>query len=263
VQHKEALMLTRAIVRPPGHNFAEGLTTVDLGIPDYQLALVQHEQYCQALQQCGLSLTRLEADERFPDSTFVEDVAILTPRGCIFTAPGAASRAGEVAAIRDTVLSVFTSPFRIESPGTLEGGDICRVGEHFFIGISKRTNDEGARQLAHILSQLGYTSSFIDMRDIHTILHLKTGMTSLGDGRLAVIEALAVHPVLRAYELVRTVSGEEYAANCIRINDHVLVAAGFPAFEKLVRDLGYHVIPVAMSEFSKQDGGLSCLSLRF
>ena len=122
---------------------------------------------------------------------------------------------------------------------------------------------EGARQLAHILAQLGHTSAFIDVRQIHTLLHLKTGLTSLGDGRLAVIDALADHPALRGYELVRTVPGEEYAANCIRVNDYVVLAAGFPAFEKSVRDLGHNVIAVAMSEFSKQDGGLSCLSLRF
>ncbi len=256
-------MFTRAIVRPPGRNFAQGLTTVDLGVPDYEVAVAQHEQYCQALQQCGLSLTRLLADDRYPDSTFVEDVAILTPRGAILTAPGAASRAGEVAAIRDTLQSFFPAPFQIESPGTLDGGDICDADGHYLIGISKRTNEEGARQLAHILAQLGHTSAFIDVRQIHTLLHLKTGLTSLGDGRLAVIDALADHPALRGYELVRTVPGEEYAANCIRVNDYVVLAAGFPAFEKSVRDLGHNVIAVAMSEFSKQDGGLSCLSLRF
>ncbi len=256
-------MFTRAIVRPPGPHFQDGLTTVNLGIPDVALALKQHEQYCQTLLQCGLNLIRLPANDGFPDSTFVEDVAVITPRGCILTLPGAASRAGEVATIKETLTDYFPDLFQIEAPGTLDGGDICDADGHYFIGISKRTNEAGAQQLADILLGMGYSTSMIDVRDIPTILHLKTGMTWLGDGRLAVNEVLAGHPALQGYELIHTAVGEEYAANCIRVNDDLIIAAGFPVFEKAVLALGYRVILVGMSEFSKQDGGLSCLSLRF
>ena len=101
-------MFKHAIVRLPGSNFAEGLTTVDLGAPQYDRVLEQHSAYCQALRDCGLSLTLLEADLRYPDSTFVEDTAVLTPRGAILTRPGAASREGEVAAIRPTIAKLLS-----------------------------------------------------------------------------------------------------------------------------------------------------------
>ncbi len=102
-------MFRNAIVRPPGVNFADGLTTVDLGAPAYERALVQHEQYCAALEQCGLTLTRLETDLRYPDSTFVEDTAILTGQCAIVTRPGAPSRAGEVAAMRESLAQFYPS----------------------------------------------------------------------------------------------------------------------------------------------------------
>lgn len=256
-------MFRNAIVRPPGSNFADGLTTVDLGLPDFAAALVQHEQYCAALEQCGLTLTRLEADLRYPDSTFVEDTAILTGQCAILTRPGAPSRAGEVAAMRETLLPIFPSLQSIQAPGTLDGGDICEVGNHFFIGISERTNEEGARQLAQLLARAGYTSACVDIRGMKSILHLKSGIAYLGDNRLVVIDDLAGREAFRGYELIGVKAGEEYAANCVRINDVVLVAAGFPAFEAAVRGSGYQVIALDMSEYQKMDGGLSCLSLRF
>ncbi len=115
-------MFKHAIVRVPGSNFAEGLTTAGLGAPDFQLALEQHEHYCQALQQCGLAVTKLPADLRYPDSTFVEDVAILTGGAAILTRPGAISRRGEVEAIRETLTQFFETIYAITPPGTVEGG---------------------------------------------------------------------------------------------------------------------------------------------
>jgi dimethylargininase len=256
-------MFSRAIVRLPGANFAAGLTSVDLGVPDYDLALAQHERYFQALRRCGLALMRLDADLRYPDSTFVEDVAILTPRGAILTRPGAPSRAGEAAAMRAMLESFYPALPAIQAPGTLDGGDICEAGNHFFIGISERTNEAGARQLADWLGGMGYSSACVDVRNVPGILHLKSGIAWLGDGRLVVIDALAAHPAFSGYELVRVQRGEEYAANCVRVNDWVLVAAGFPSFEATLRGLGYDVVLLDMSEFQKMDGGLSCLSLRF
>jgi len=273
------LMFTRAIVRPPAPNFAEGLTTADLGVPNYQRAVTQHEAYCAALEQCGLTLIRLEADPRHPDSTFVEDTAVLTDKCSVLTRPGAPSRSAEVENIRRVLADFFPSLGEINSPGTLDGGDICEAGNHFFIGISERTNEAGAQQLAELLAPFGYTSSFVDItksgtgvppathaqgaRATHHILHLKSGLSYLGDNRLAVIEALADRPEFRGYDLVRVNDGEMYAANCVRVNDHVLVAAGFPAYEGTLRELGYRTIVLDMTEFQKMVGGLSCLSLRF
>jgi len=256
-------MFRNAIVRPPDSRFAKGLTTAGLGAPILGKALEQHARYCEALEGCGLSLTRLDPDPRFPDGTFVEDDAVLTPGCAILTRPGAESRQGEVAGIREA-LGRFHRTFRvIEAPGTVDGGDICEAEDHFFIGVSERTNEDGARQLAGFLEKEGFTASFVDIRKTRGFLHLKSGIAYLGDRRLVLIEPLAGREEFRGYDAVCVEPPEGYAANCVRINDRVLLAAGFPALERSLAGLGYRVVPLDMSEFRKMDGGLSCLSLRF
>ena len=159
--------------------------------------------------------------------------------------------------------SHFENVSAIETPGTVDGGDVCEAGDHFFIGVSRRTNEAGARQLARILESFGYTASLIDIRRLGNILHLKSGMACLGPNRLVVIEALSTLPEFSGYELIRVNSAEEYAANCVFINDRTLVPAGFPDLNRQLDDLGHRTIPLDMSEFQKMDGGLSCLSFRF
>jgi dimethylargininase len=256
-------MFSRAIVRPPSANFADGLTSVELGLPDYQLALSQHAAYCAALEQCGLELVRLDADERYPDSTFVEDTAVITERGAILARPGAPSRTGEVSETREVLAQFYSTLSSIHDPGTLDGGDVCDAGNHFFIGISKRTNQNGAHQLTEFLASLDYTSSLVDIRGVEGLLHLKSGLAFLGDNRLVVIDELSRREEFRGYDLVQLEPGEEYAANCIRVNDYALVAGGYPEIDKSLRTLGYQTIALKMTEFRKMDGGLSCLSLRF
>jgi dimethylargininase len=256
-------LFTRAIVRIPGRNFDAGLTTVSLGRPQLDKVLAQHASYCQALIECGLALTTLDADLRFPDSTFVEDTAILTARGAILTRPGAASREGEVDAIRPDLLNFFPAPLAIEAPGTVDGGDICEAENHFFIGLSHRTNAEGARQLGRHLAALSYTSSLIDVRAMTTILHLKSGISYIGDNTLVAMEEMAGNEQFRGFDLMRVTDEESYAANCVRVNDRVLVAAGFPRLTAELRTRGFDPLLLEMSEFQKMDGGLSCLSLRF
>jgi dimethylargininase len=255
---------TRAIVRAPARNFAEGLTTVDLGMPDVDLALRQHADYCAALERNGCGLIVLPADDRYPDSTFVEDTALLLPgQGAILTRPGAESRAGEVDAIREAIAQQFTHPAEIRAPGTLDAGDVCEAGKHVFIGLSHRTNREGAQQLSAWLETHGVSSTTVDIRDTPGILHLKSGVVALDEGRLVAISALANHRAFRDCDVLRVPDGEEYAANCVRVNDVVFVAAGYPATHAMLRTAGYRLEVLDMSEFAKMDGGLSCLSLRF
>lgn len=258
-----AFRFTRAIVRSPSANFADGLTSVALGRPDYALTLVQHARYCEALARCGLEITHLAEDPAHPDATFVEDTAVLSARCNVLTRPGAPSRAGEVNAIRAALVAAALKFAMIEAPGTLDGGDICEHGDHFFIGVSQRTNWEGAAQLAAYLTKAGYESSCIDIRALPGILHLKSGIASLDDERIVAIAPLLDHPALTGRDIVRVPQGEEYAANCVRVNEHVLVPAGFPRMHAALAALGYALIPLDMSEFQKMDGGLSCLSLRF
>ena len=255
-------MYTRAIVRPPAASFAQGLTAAGLGRPDLSKALEQHANYCAALEQCGVELTRLAADAEHPDSTFVEDTAILTRDCAVLMRPGAPSRAGEVASIANLLPEFYSRIHRIIAPGTVDGGDICQADRHFFIGISERTNLEGARQLAGLLEREGFTSTQVDIRRVPGILHLKSGISYLGERRIVVIDALAGHVAFAGYEVVRIARDEEYAANFLRINDRLIVSAGFPRFESAMRDSGLPVIALDMSEFRKMDGALSCLSLR-
>ncbi len=255
---------TRAIVRPPARNFADGLTTVDLGTPDIDRALAQHAAYCAALAKHGCEVITLAADDRYPDSTFVEDTALILPGlGAILTRPGAESRAGEVDAIAEALVRYFSTVAQIEAPGTLDAGDVCEAGEHVFIGISHRTNAAGAAQLATWLLQFGITASTVDIRDIDSILHLKSGIAAIEPNRLVLIEALADHPAFAGYDVVRVPSGDEYGGNCVRVNDVIFVSAGQPQFDDRLRALGYTLEVLDMSEYRKMDGGLSCLSLRF
>jgi dimethylargininase len=280
-------MFTKAIVRIPAPNFSEGLTTVSaesgLGRPQFEHALEQHAAYCAALEQCGLTLRTLEPDPNYPDSTFVEDTAILTERlneassmRAVITRPGAPSRRGEVIQVRAVLADFCRELLSIDEPATLDGGDVCQAGHHFFIGLSERTNEAGAQQLAELLASFDYTSTLVDIRKIDGLLHLKSGLAYLGDERLVITEelydglasesetnGLRYEHIFTDFALVRVNSEQAYAANCIRVNDYVLLAAGYPSFEETLRELGYQTIALEMSEFQKMDGGLSCLSLRF
>lgn len=255
--------IRHALVRPPAGTFAEGITTSTLGAPALALALEQHEAYCRALEQLGVSVHRLGPDAGFPDSTFVEDAAIVTPEGAILTRPGAPSRAGEVTSIGAALRRWFDRMDAITAPGTLDGGDVCEAGSHVFIGRSERTNGTAAEQLARWLAQRGFMSSVIDIRQVPRLLHLKTGLSWLGGRRLLATSEIAAHPAFDGWEVVRVPEGEAYAANCVRVNDSVLLAKGFPVIRRTLGELGHDVTELEMSEYRKMDGGLSCLSLRW
>lgn len=253
-------MFKQAIVRKPCRNMVKGLTTAELGNPDYSLALEQHRKYCLALADCGLDVLEMEADESYPDSVFVEDVALLTSEVAILTRPGAESRRGEVASMRPILEQFFNHIEEIVSPGCVEAGDIMMTGSHFYIGLSARTNKEGARQLINILSRYGLTASVIPLKEM---LHLKTGLAYLENGTLLVTGEFCELPELSQYRTITVPPKEAYAANSLWINGKVLIPAGYAVVSEAVRTLGYEVIELEMSEFRKLDGGLSCLSLRF
>jgi dimethylargininase len=210
-----------------------------------------------------LRVITLPPDEDYADSTFVEDTAVLTDHFAVLTRPGAPSRAGETASMRRALAEFFPHLDSIEAPGTVDGGDVCEAGKHFFIGISERTNEAGARQLTALLAPFGYTGVSVDIRSERSLLHLKSGLAYLGDNRLVVTDALAGRAEFAGYDLVVVNEAEAYAANCVRLNDFVLIAAGYPVFAAKLQGLGYQTIALEMTEFEKMDGGLSCLSLRF
>lgn len=254
-------MFQNAIVRTPSSSMLHGLTTsAHLGKPDYEQALIQHQKYINALTQCNVEVTVLPAIEQFPDSCFVEDVAVLTNSYSLLTRPGATSRQGEVKEIESTLHCFFKQSNRISAPGTLEGGDILQVENHFFIGLSNRTNEEGAQQMMRSLSQQGYTASIIPLKEF---FHLKTGVSYLGNETILVCGELINHPAFSSLKQIIIEPIEAYAANCIAVNGTILMAQGHPKTHKAIKDLGFPIIELDMSEFRKIDGGLSCLSLRF
>lgn len=253
-------MFTRAIVRKPGWSMIDGLTSSNLGKPDYHLALVQHAAYVEALQGCGLEVIVMEADERYPDATFVEDTALLTSQCAIITRPGAPSRQGEVGAVREVLQKYYGDLEVIREPGTVEAGDIMMVGTHFYIGLSARTNRHGARQVIEILEKYGFSGSMIEVEDS---LHLKTGVSYLENNTLAATGGCLRVEEFQQYRILEIEEDESYAANCIWVNGRVLVAKGYPRAARTISEAGYPVIELDVSEFRKLDGGLSCLSLRF
>jgi dimethylargininase len=253
-------MFKQAIVRKPCKNFQFGISTSNLGKPDYQKALLQHSKYVEALIKCNLSVIELEEDDRFPDSTFVEDTAVVDKEFAVIANLGVKSRQGEEFEISDELKMFYSHIESIRNPGTLEGGDIMKVEGHYYIGLSSRTNNEGANQLTRFLKRFGYSSSIVPLKKV---LHLKTGISYLGDSILLVSGEFKAHPDFKEYDLIKVQENEAYATNSLRINDNVLIPKGFPNLKKQIHNYNYKVLELEMSEFEKMDGGLSCLSLRF
>jgi len=256
-------MFKNAIVRRPAPSMVEGITSAPhLGQPDYLLALRQHDAYIKALEGCGVAVKVLEAAPDYPDSCFVEDVAVLTPSCALITNPGAPTRQGEVAMIVDCIKGFYPEEKigRIDSPGTLEGGDVMMVGNHFYIGQSARTNAAGARQMLDFLLGYGYSGS---TAALSKILHLKTGLSYLENDTLLITGEFVGQPDFAAFRQIIVPPEEAYAANCIWVNGKVIVPAGFPDTARAIALAGYEIVLVDTSEFRKLDGGLSCLSLRF
>lgn len=247
----------QAITRRPCRNLANGITKANLGIPDYQKALGQHQTYIETLEKCGLQVTVLKSDEQYPDSVFVEDPALVFPEFAVIANPGAKSRQGETAGMYDALIRYYPAEAieQISAPGTLEGGDVMTVGRHCFIGLSKRTNRRGANQLIQVLQKYGLSGSMIPVKNI---LHLKTGLTYLDNNHLVVTGPFAGHPEFESFDKIVVEK-----ANCLWINGRVLVIEGIPETKEKIEALGFPVIEVPFSEYLKLDGGLGCLSLRW
>jgi len=253
-------MFTKAIVRTPGKSMLNGISTAGLGLPDHELALRQHTAYIEALKACGLEVTVLPADEAFPDSTFVEDVALLTSACAIITNPGADTRRGEILSIKSVLQDFYTNIEEVREPGRVEAGDIMMVGSHFYIGLSERTNPEGAQQVIGFLEKYGMSGSVVTLEEV---LHLKTGIAYLEKNNLLACGEFLTKPEFQQFNILEIDPSESYAANCIWVNGTVIMPEGYPKARKTIADADYPIIEVDVSEYKKLDGGLSCLSLRF
>lgn len=250
----------KALVRQPAPSMVKGISSANLGTPDFSLALTQHDAYCRALRQIGIEVLELPADPEFPDCCFIEDTVVVVEHIAVITNPGHPARNGEQSATESYLRenSCF-KVCKIHAPGTLDGGDVLRLGDHFFIGLTARTNEQGAQQLADFIKQAGLTSSIIRVNDL---LHLKTGITAVDDESVVCVSHWMENSDFARIKRKLAVPPQEHvAANCLRIGDTVVVPSGCPEISRSLSDLGKQVINLNMSEFQKLDGGLTCLSV--
>ena len=254
-----ATRFSAAITRQPANSAVDGLRTEDKGAVDIKLMLRQHSEYRQALQQAGAIVTELPALSAYPDAHFVEDTTLCLPNLAVMMRPGAETRRGEVAPMRKVLSPIFENIADI-TDGCIEAGDILTTPSEVLVGLSARTNQTGADQLRQILNSHGYA-----MRILKTpsdVLHFKTDCSLIADECILSTQRLASNGCFEGYQTLLVPTGEEAAANMIRYNDHIIMPAGFPKTEAMLRAKGFTVICVANSECAKIDGGMSCLSLR-
>ncbi|MEO5963046.1 MAG: dimethylargininase [Thermomonas sp.] len=225
---------------------------------DVALARRQHAAYCRALESLGCEVIELSALADFPDSVFVEDVALVFDEVAIATRPGAESRRGEGEAVHE-VLGSLRTLLRIEAPGTLDGGDVLCIGKRVFVGISARSNQAGRAQLRELLAPHGYTVEGVATRDC---LHLKSAVTQVaGDTLLVNLAWLADALPFADFQIIKVDPEEEHAANAVRVGEAILYPDCFPMTHARLRAAGIKVTTVDVSELQKAEGAVTCCSL--
>ncbi len=250
----------RAIVRPPSPAISRcALTFLERQPIDFPRALTQHAAYVNALRRAGLDVLTLPADPDLPDACFVEDAAIVMDECAVITRPGIESRRGEIDAIA-AALEAFRPTVRIDGPGTIEGGDVLRVGRTFFVGQTVRTNAEGTRQFEAAVAAHGYEVVPIAPSGC---LHLKSAVSYVGDETVLVNPDWIGVDVFSRWQCVPVAPEEPYAANALLAGDVVHVAASAPLTRRKLEALGFATVSLDTSEFEKAEAALTCLSLIF
>ncbi|ATG37748.1 amidinotransferase (plasmid) [Phaeobacter piscinae] len=252
---------TRAITRRPASSITDGLRAEDIGTPDLDKMLAAHADYVAALKSTGAEVIELPPLEAFPDAVFVEDTALCLPKGAVLMRPGAPSRLGEVAEMAPTLRQCYDEVREIKGPGFIEGGDILVTEREILVGRSARTDAAGVAELAEIVSDWGHS-----LREVFTpegVLHFKTDCSLMDGETILSTKRLDASGCFEGYRVLHVAEGEEAAANAIRYNNLVLMAADFPRTAEMLDREGFEVVQISNTECAKLDGGMSCLSLRF
>jgi dimethylargininase len=249
-----------ALTREVGPTIARcALTFLEREPIGVERARKQHACYERLLEALGVKLIALPAEADLPDAVFVEDTAVVVGEVAVMTRPMLESRRQEVRSVAE-VLSPFRPLLCIETPGTLEGGDVVGIGRTLYVGLSRRTNEEGAEQLAKLLAPWDYEVRKVAVRGC---LHLKTGCTHLGDGAvLANLDCIDTS----AFDGMRVLAvpdGEDGAANTLRIGETVVLSASFPRTRALLEAEGMCTAPIDVSELEKAEAGVTCCSILF
>ncbi len=227
-------------------------TTIDL-----EIARAQHDAYERCLAAAGCVVQRLEAAADMPDSVFIEDIAIVFDEIAVITRPGAPSRRVETPTVAEAVAR-HRPVRRIEPPGTVDGGDVLRVGRTVFVGCSGRTNSAGIGQLRCALRPLGYDVREVDVRGC---LHLKSAVTAASDELLLVNHAWIPEADLTGFDVLEVHPDEPYGANLLRLTDRAIHATAFPHTRKRLEQRGVRVESVDLSELAKAEGAVTCCSI--
>ena len=250
---------TNAIVRKPNKSIHNALSSQYLH-PSYEKILEIHKNYITSIEDAGLNTILLESLEQYPDSIFVEDPALIFKNNIIILNPSDFSRNGEAKIIKNEISKYFEKKFIVEN-GIIEGGDILNINNHFIIGLSNRTDKLGAENLSNILISLGATVEVCQTPK--DILHFKSECSLLDDDLILVSNRMSKLDYLKKnYNLIELPLGEENAANCIRINNKLLIPDGFSKTEEILSK-SFNIIKINIDEISKVDAGLSCMSLRW
>jgi dimethylargininase len=251
-------MATHALVRAVSRSLAAcELEHLPRQAFDLERARAQHADYVRALESVGVTVTVLPEEPGLADSCFVEDPLVVLDEIAIVGRLARPSRAPEAMRIA-TAIAPFRRVVRIEAPGTLEGGDVLRLGRKLFVGLSGRTNEVGAEQFRRLAEPLGYEVAFVPVRGC---LHLKTGATSPRDGCVLLNPAWIDPAGFRSLEILEVPPAEPWGANVLPVNGCVLVAASAPITLERLRARGTRTVPVDISELQKAEAGLTCLSV--
>jgi dimethylargininase len=226
---------------------------------DVNLASWQHQQYEEALRAVGCEVLRLGAETTLPDSVFVEDAAIVLDELAIITRPGAASRRPETVTIAKA-LEPFRKLYFIEAPGTIDGGDVLRVGGNVFVGLSSRSNQAGFEQMQILLEPFGYKVNGVAVRGC---LHLKSAVTQVAIDTLLINRKLLDADGFGGQNFIDVDDAEPFAANALLLNQEVIYPASFPRTRKRLEDCGISTRVVEVAELIKAEGAVTCCSLIF
>jgi dimethylargininase len=249
-----------ALTREPAPTLEDCLLTyVARSRVDYPTALEQHRQYCQALRECGVEVRVLPAQPQYPDSVFIEDVAVVLDELVVLARPASETRQGEVRLLASQELP-DRRVVSIEAPGTLEGGDVLRIGKQIFTGLSSRTDARGLESLARIAQPLGYQVIPVQVKGC---LHLKTACTALDQRTLLINPDWIQTAPFEGFRWVTVPAEEPWAANALPVGERICMNCAYPMTLAKVAARGYAIHPLDISEFSKAEGGLTCLSLFF
>lgn len=252
---------THAIVRTPGASVVAGLRAGAGPDPDYSALLAEHDAYVSALRELGLAVEELPPEGDYPDSIFVEDPALVFTEGAIVLNLAASSRAGEAGLIAPVLESRFERVLHMEGPGHADGGDVLVLPDRVLIGLSGRTDREGAGELICLLAKLGKKAEIAETPP--GVLHFKTGCSLIDEDTIFVLPQMLHSPAFAGLRVVHVPQGEEKAANKLRIRDATLVGAKFPKSRELIESLGIRTITLPVEQIGLIDAGLSCMSLRW